>query len=346
MLDCQTGITTSDENFFKILKKEKKKIIIVANKADNNDITISSSEFYKFGKKINYISLNNEIGINELLNEIIKNFKKKKIKKKIKIPKISILGKPNAGKSSLLNIIIKEKRSIVEKNPGTTRDPIKSYYNLYNKKFIFTDTAGIRKKSKIKNSIEFYSIIKTIKVLKNSDICIIMIDIIKGITAQDINIISLTNKYKKGAIIAINKCDLVEINNNIIKEHEEKIKKKILPIDYIPIIFISVIKKKNIYKIIKKSITIYKNKIKKISTYQLNNKIITNIKKYPHPSIQGKNIKIKFITQLSVNTPTFLLFSNFPKYIKETYKRYIKKQIRKNFNWEGIPISLVFKKKN
>lgn len=342
MVEYQNGLTALDNVFFNILKKSNKNIILVVNKIDKPKI--KCTEFEKIGiEKIFYISSNNGSGIAEMLNEITKYFKKNIKNEEKNIPKICIIGKPNVGKSSFLNLIIKKERSIVTNIPGTTREPIDSHYNLNNKKFIIIDTAGIKKKSKIKNSIELYSIIKTIKIIKKSNICIIMIDAKENIQSQDINIISLTQKYKKGLIIVINKWDLIKKNKKTTLEYKKKILEKISPIDYIPIIFISVIKKQKIYEVTEKILEIYKNKIKKISNLKINKIINKSIEKYSHPTIGGKNVKIKYIKQIEKNIPTFEFSCNFPKSINEAYKRYLKNQIRKNFKFEGIPINIIFK---
>ena len=343
LVNYQDGLLPIDISLSNQLRKYNKIILLVINKTDNYK-SIKFKNFHQIGiKNIYYISAINGYGIGNLLDKIIIYLKKKKKKKK-KIPKISILGKPNVGKSSFLNIIMKEKRSIVLNNAGTTRDSINSYYNLYNKKFIIIDTAGIRKKGKIKKNIEFYSVIKSIKALENSDICIVIIDAQNGMESQDINIIKLATKYKKGIVIAINKWDLCKNVN--IKIYKRKILKKIENLNYIPIIFISTIEKKNIYETIEKSLEIYNNKNKKLSTNKINNILIKSIIKKKPGFIGKKSIKIKYITQLPISNPTFILFCNFPEYIQNSYKNYLRNKIRKNFKLEGININLIFRKKN
>ena len=237
----------------------------------------------------------------------------------VNLPRISILGRPNVGKSSFTNAILGEERNIVTEISGTTRDSIDTEYNMFNKNFIITDTAGIRKKSKVKENIEFYSVMRSIQALENSDVAIIMIDAKQGFEGQDMNILSLAVKYKKGIIIMVNKWDLIKKDNSSLREYEKSIQNKISPFSYIPIIFSSVLKKQRILQTLEKSLEIFENRKQKISTSQLNNKILPEIQKYPPPSTKGKYIKIKYITQLPTNTPTFAFFCNLPQYIKEPY---------------------------
>ncbi|MEC8221608.1 MAG: GTPase, partial [Bacteroidota bacterium] len=243
------------------------------------------------------------------------------------------------------NAILGEERNIVTEISGTTRDSIDTEYNMFNKNFIITDTAGIRKKSKVKENIEFYSVMRSIQALENSDVAIIMIDAKQGFEGQDMNILSLAVKYKKGIIIMVNKWDLIKKDNSSLREYEKNIQNKISPFSYIPIIFSSVLKKQRILQTLEKSLEIFENRKQKISTSQLNNKILPEIQKYPPPSTKGKYIKIKYITQLPTNTPTFAFFCNLPQYIKEPYKRFLMNKLRDHFTLDGVPISLVFRKK-
>jgi len=343
LLDCQKELMPTDINLKNKLIKYNKPILLVVNKIDNYQIKIQHNDFYAIGiKNIYYISAINGYGTGGLLNKITTYFKDDK-EEDINIPKIAILGKPNVGKSSFLNVITKKKRSIISKYEGTTRDSIDTYYNLYNKKFILIDTAGIRKKTKIKKNIEYYSIVKSIRTLEYSDICIVMIDSKNKIKSQDINIIKLAIKYKKGIIIVINKFDLIKKNN--IKLYKKEISIQIKKFNYIPVLYTSVIKKQGIYQVIEKALEIYNNKNQKISTNKINNILLKSINKQPPSAINGKNIKIKYATQLSISSPTFILFCNFPEYIQNSYKNYIKNQLRKNFTLIGVPISLIFRKK-
>ncbi len=347
MVDSKTGLTGFEQEIAKILRKNKKPIFLVSNKSDNLAQDIISTEFYKLGLGNVYpISAVSGYGTGELLDDVIKALpKENKIEQDIDLPRISILGRPNVGKSSFLNVLLGNSRSIVTPIAGTTRDATNSIYNLYGKNFILTDTAGIRKKNKVNENIEFYSVIRAIKALQDSDVCIVMVDATQSLEAQDLNIISLAHKYKKGIIILINKWDLIEKNHNTIEEYEKKILAKLAPLTYIPIIFVSVINKQRIHKAIDKALSVYDDRLKKISTSKLNSIMQEVITKYPPPAYKGRYIKIKYITNLPTKTPTIAFFCNFPQYIKKQYKSYLENQFRKNFGFEGVPISIIFKKK-
>jgi len=348
MVDCRGGLSSMDIDFSKILRQIDKDIIIVANKADNKDAELNSSEFYELGLKdvpIIPISSISGSGTGELLDNIVDKLNDYDDITEEKLPRISILGRPNVGKSSFINSILGEERNIVTDISGTTRDSIDTRYNLFNKDFIITDTAGIRKKAKVKENIEFYSVMRSIQAMENSDICIIMVDAKQGFESQDMNILSLAAKYKKGMIIMINKWDLIKKDHSTAKIYEEELKNKIAPLNFIPIIFTSVINKQRIHKVLENALSVFRNRSQKISTSKLNNAILPEIKKYPPPAIKGKYIKIKYITQLPTKTPTIAFFCNFPQYIKESYKRFLSNKIREYFPLEGVPISLVFRKK-
>ena len=348
MVDCRGGLSSMDIDFSKILRQIDKDIIIVANKAGNKDAELNSSEFYELGLKdvpIIPISSISGSGTGELLDNIVDKLNDYDDITEEKLPRISILGRPNVGKSSFINSILGEERNIVTDISGTTRDSIDTRYNLFNKDFIITDTAGIRKKAKVKENIEFYSVMRSIQAMENSDICIIMVDAKHGFESQDMNILSLAAKYKKGMIIMINKWDLIKKDHSTAKIYEEELKNKIAPLNFIPIIFTSVINKQRIHKVLENALSVFRNRSQKISTSKLNNAILPEIKKYPPPAIKGKYIKIKYITQLPTKTPTIAFFCNLPQYIKESYKRFLSNKIREYFPLEGVPISLVFRKK-
>ena len=348
MVDCKNGISTLDNDFARVIRQIKKDIIIVANKADNYELELNSNEFYELGLKestIIPISSISGSGTGELLDVIVNKLDDNIKKNDDNLPRISILGRPNVGKSSFINAILGEERNIVTDISGTTRDSIDTKYNLFKKEFIITDTAGIRKKAKVKENIEFYSVMRSIQALENSDICIIMIDAVQGFESQDMNILSLAVKYKKGIILMINKWDLINKNTNSTKEFEEKLKNKISPLNYAPIIFTSVLNKQRIHKVLESAINVFENRSQKITTSQLNNQMLPEIEKYPPPATKGKYIKIKYITQLPTKTPTIAFFCNLPQYIKEPYKRFLLNKLRKKFQLEGVPVTLVFRKK-
>ena len=348
MVDCKDGLTSNDIDFSRIIREMNKETILVANKADNYKLELNSNEFYELGLK-NYpivpISSQSGSGTGDLLDLVVSKLENESINNNEKLPRISILGRPNVGKSSFINVLLGEERNIVTKISGTTRDSIDTKYNLFNKELIITDTAGIRKKGKVNENIEFYSVMRSLQAMQESDICIIMIDAKQGFEGQDMNILGLASKYKKGLIIMVNKWDLIEKDNKTTKIFEEEIKSKINPLTFIPIIFTSVINKKRIHKIIETTLEIYDNRKQKISTSKLNNILLPLIEKFPPPATKGKYIRIKYITQLPTNTPTFAFFCNLPQYIKEPYRRFLTNKIRENFNFSGVPITIVLRKK-
>jgi|TARA_B100000900_G_scaffold180938_1_gene153464 GTP-binding protein len=348
MVDCKNGLSTLDDDFSKVLRQIKKDIILVANKADNYELELNSNEFYQLGLKevpIVPISSISGSGTGELLDLVVSKLEVNTSAKDISLPRISILGRPNVGKSSFVNAILGEERNIVTDISGTTRDSIDTKYNLFKKEFIITDTAGIRKKAKVKENIEFYSVMRSIQAMENSDICIIMIDAVQGFESQDMNILSLAVKYKKGIVLMINKWDLVKKNTNSTKEFEEKLNKKISPLNFAPVVFTSVINKQRIHKVLESAVKVYENRSQKITTSQLNNTMLPEIENYPPPSTKGKYIKIKYITQLPTKTPTIAFFCNLPQYIREPYKRFLLNKLRTKFQLEGVPVTLVFRKK-
>lgn len=347
LVDCHDGITDVDKIFANVLRKScsGKKIYVVANKADNKNFELISFEFmqFGFGEPIK-IAANSGSGTGELLDIITSNFsEKEKEIEDIQLPKFAIIGQPNVGKSSLLNVLVGEERTIVNDESGTTRDSINTLYNLYGQKFILIDTAGIRKKSKKKEDIEFYSTLRSISAIEESDVCIYIIDAQLGLEKQDLKLINLAVKRNCGVVLVVNKIDLItpEEYKNLKKDISERLKN----VNYIPIVYVSVLKKKNIFKIIQKAVDIYKNKKTKISTSQLNDILFPIIQQNPPQGIHGKEIKIKYITQLPNNNINLVFFCNFPEDIRENYKHFLEREIRKNFNFEGNPIKLLFRKK-
>ena len=258
---------------------------------------------------------------------------------------LAIVGRPNVGKSSLINALIGKDRNIVTPIAGTTRDSIHIHYNQFGHEFMFIDTAGLRKKTKVKENIEFYSVMRTIKALEDSDVVMLMLDAQEGIESQDINIFHLAEKNKKGIVILVNKWDLIEKNNKTIKEFEEQIKHKLQPFTDVPIIFISVLNKQRIFQAIEKALEVQKNRSKKIPTSKLNDVLLPIIEAYPPPALKGKYIKIKYITQINGVAPMFAFFCNLPQYIKDPYKRFLENKLRENFDFSGVPIQIFFRQK-
>ncbi|MEQ8239552.1 MAG: ribosome biogenesis GTPase Der [Cyclobacteriaceae bacterium] len=349
MVDTMTGLHGLDQDFANVVRELKKPIFLVANKAENNERRLGANEFYALGLDANIFAISSAdgSGTGDLLDEVVNCFEEDEDVEKAEssLPKIAILGRPNVGKSSFLNALVGKERSIVTDIAGTTRDAINTRYNLFGKDFILTDTAGIRKKAKVKEDIEFYSVLRAIQALQDSDICIIMVDAERGLESQDMSILALSERYKKGAILMINKWDLIEKDGKTADRFKKSLEEKLGPLSYIPIIFTSVIEKQRIMKAIELALEVYDNKKRKISTSVLNDTMLPEIEHNPPPAVRGKYIKIKYITQLPIANPTFAFFCNYPKDIKESYHRFLSNKLRSHFNFQGIPIRLVFRKK-
>jgi len=347
MVDCRDGLTGFDKEFANILRTSKKPIFVAANKADTPDKAFLAAEFYELSLGEVYpISSENGGGTGELLDELIKTFPSEGVEDPdAGIPKIAILGRPNVGKSSFLNALLGTERSIVTDEAGTTRDAIHSYYKMFGNNFILIDTAGVRKKGKVKEDIEFYSVLRSLRALEESDVCIIVIDAERGLEAQDVNLINLAERQGKGMVIMINKWDLVEKDSKTADKFKKEILEKLAPIDYLPIITASVITKQRIFQVIEKTVQVYENKTKKIPTAKLNDVMLPEIESHPPPSIKGKHINIKYITQVNARFPSFVFFSNLPQYIQPSYERFLENKMRENFDFDGVPLRLIFRKK-
>ncbi|WP_162053632.1 ribosome biogenesis GTPase Der [Pontibacter pamirensis] len=348
MVDVDAGLTGLDEEFANVLRRSDKPVYIVANKADTTARAHQMSEFYSLGvgEEIYPVSSQNGSGTGELLDAVVKHFQDEGVEDPdAGIPKLAVLGRPNAGKSSFVNLLLGEDRNIVTAEAGTTRDAIHSRYKAFGKEFIIVDTAGLRRKSKVSEDIEFYSVMRSVRALEDADVCIVMLDATRGIESQDVNIITLAEKNRKGIVILVNKWDLVEKDTHSTKEFEEEILKRIAPIKYVPVIFTSVVTKQRILKAVEKAMDVYENKTQKVPTSKLNDLLLPDIERNSPPAIKGKFVKIKYVTQLPTHNPTFAFFCNLPQYIKDPYKRYLENSIRKHFGFEGVPINLVFRKK-
>lgn len=347
MVDCEIGLHGLDQDFANVLREIDKPTFLVANKADNHERSMAMHEFHALGiaDEIFPVSSISGSGTGELLDEVVKVFEEDIDEEESDLPRIAILGRPNVGKSSFLNALLGEERSIVTNIAGTTRDAINSRYQLFGKDFLLTDTAGIRKKAKVKEDVEFYSVLRAIQALQDSDVCIIIIDAERGLESQDLSIINLAHKYKKGTIIMFNKWDLVQKDTKTADQIKTSIKEKLGPLQYIPVIFTSVLQKQRIFQTIELGLKVYENRSRKISTSKLNETMLAEIERYPPPAVRGKYIKIKYITQLPTQTPTFAFFCNHPKDIKESYERFLTNKLRSHFDFEGVPVKLVFRKK-
>jgi len=346
IVDVNDGITAMDLNILKSVRKSKKTIFLVVNKVDNSTKLNIVAEFYKLGFDPIYpLSSINGSGTGELLDDIVLSFKDDNIEDEIDIPKFAVVGRPNAGKSSFINSLIGEERSIVTEKAGTTRDSIYTRYNLFGFDFNLVDTAGIRRKSKIKENIEFYSVMRSIRSIEYCDVSLLILDATRSFDGQVQNIFWLSHRNNKGIVILVNKWDLIDKKKSSTKEFEKKIKKLILPFEDVPIIFISSISKQRIYKSIEKAIEVFKNRKNRIPTKELNNFLLPIIEKYPPPSSKGKFIKIKFCSQLPTFHPQFVFFCNLPQYLKDPYKRFLENKLRQQYNFTGAPIQIFFRKK-
>jgi GTP-binding protein len=346
LVDVSEGLTPLDEDVAEFLRKTNKKVFLVANKVDNTKRLNDINDFYALGLgEIFSISSINGSGTGEFLDRIVQEFENKPPEEESDLPKIAIVGRPNVGKSSLINALIGVDRNIVTPIAGTTRDSIYTPYNSFGFNFLLVDTAGLRKKSKVFENIEFYSVMRSVRAIENSDVCILMLDATQGLEAQDLNIFSLIQRNKKGVVIVVNKWDLIEKETNTHKEFEELIKNKIAPFTDVPIIFTSVPTKQRIFKVLETANNVYQNRSRKISTSQLNEILLPIIKENPPPAYKGKYIKVKYITQLQLNYPCFVFFCNLPQYIRDPYKRYVENKMRELFDFKGVPMQLYFRQK-
>ncbi len=345
LVDVKTGITDLDDEIVNVLRRSKKPVLVAANKVDHAMIQQESAVFYGFGLgEVYNISSATGSGTGELLDEIVKHFEDIEEDPDEK-PKYAIVGRPNVGKSSFINALIGEDRNIVTAIAGTTRDSIKIPFNKFGHDFTLIDTAGLRRKTKVTENIEFYSVMRTIKALEEADVVILMLDATEGIEAQDINIFHLAEKNKKGIVVLVNKWDLIDKNHKTTKVFEEMIREKVAPFDDVPIVFTSVTEKQRVLKAIDAANKVFENKTKRIPTSKLNDIMLPLIEHYPPPATKGKHIKIKYVTQLQGSSPMFAFFCNLPQYIKEPYKRFIENKLRENFDFQGVPIQVFFRQK-
>jgi len=346
MVDVTTGIHDLDAGVADLLRKTGKKVILVVNKVDNNQRLLDATEFYNLGLGDYYpLSSINGSGTGDLLDQVVKDLPGQPVETIPDIPRVAIVGRPNVGKSSLVNSLLDEERNIVTPLAGTTRDSIYTRYNKFNHDFLLVDTAGLRKKGKVSEDIEFYSVMRAVRTIESYDICLLLIDATRGIEAQDLNIISLILKNNKGMIILVNKWDLIEKDNNSALKTEKEIRSKTAPFTDYPILFISATNKQRIHRILETVDKVNENRNRKISTSELNEVLLKIVHDNPPPAISGKYIKIKYVTQLPVYTPSFALFCNLPQYIREPYKRYVENRMREKYDFSGVPVRIFFRKK-
>jgi GTP-binding protein len=349
VVDVATGITDLDEAMAHLLRRSRKPVYLVVNKVDNGTRELEATEFYSLGFEYNFfISSISGSGTGDLLDAVTEKINEEKTEETPEqdaLPRFAIIGQPNVGKSSLLNALVGQERTIVSNISGTTRDSIHTHYNLFQKEFVLIDTAGIRKKSTEKEDLEFYSIIRAIRAIDEADVCLIVLDAEKGITAQDISIFSLAARKGKGVVLLVNKWDLVEKETNTARDYEKRLKQKIAPFTDVPVLFISVKEKKRIFKAIELGLEVYANRQRKVPTAQLNEVMLKAIESYHAPVVRGHSIKIKYVTQLPTHVPSFAFFTNFPDDIKLPYRNYLENQLRSKFRFTGVPVRIFFRKK-
>lgn len=350
LTDVSTGITDLDEEIARMLRKSPKKVLLAVNKVDNATRQLSANEFWSLGfDNTFFLSSISGSGSGELLDVVaemlpdeVEDGKNQLIPD---IPKIAIVGQPNVGKSSMINALVGEERNIVTDIAGTTRDAIYTLYNKFDKEFYLIDTAGIRKKARVHEDLEFYSVLRAIKAIEEADVCILMIDATAGLESQDLNIIGLIQKRKKGLVIVVNKWDLVEKETNTARDFEQRLKEKMAPFNDVPILFTSVLEKQRIFKMIESALEVDANRKQKIKTSALNDLMLEIIEKNPPPTFRGKSIKIKYVTQLPVYYPAFVFYCNYPEQIKQSYRNFVENQLRKHYNLTGVSISVYFRDK-
>ncbi|MGB0998780.1 MAG: ribosome biogenesis GTPase Der [Flavobacteriales bacterium] len=346
VVDVTAGVVDLDTAVSRMLRKIDKPVLLVVNKVDNGQRLIEANEFYSLGMDEFFpLSSINGSGTGELLDEITKLLPKDLDVLDSELPRVTLIGRPNVGKSSFLNALIGKEKNIVTDIAGTTRDSLDVEYNMYGHNFILVDTAGIRRKSKVAEDLEFYSVMRSIRAIENSDICLVMLDASRTLDAQDISIFHLAERNEKGVVVLVNKWDLVEKETNTIRDYENMIRKRLAPFTDFPILFISALTKQRIHKAIQEVLATYERKNTKIPTSQLNDFFLPIIQRYPPPAIKGKYIRIKYVTQLPTSVPSFAFFCNLPQYIKEPYKRFLENKLRANFDFSGVPIRLFFRKK-
>ena len=346
LVDVISGITDLDQTIAGMLQKIKKPVVLVVNKVDSSSRLYDAAVFYGLGLG-DYFALSsiNGSGTGEMLDKLTSMFEKKEEEEEEDIPKIAVVGRPNVGKSSLVNALIGVERNIVTPISGTTRDSIHTRYNKFNHDFYLVDTAGLRKKGKVKEDLEFYSVMRSVRAIEHADVCLLLIDATIGIESQDVNIFHLIERNRKGVVILVNKWDLVDKETMTMKQFEERIRKRLEPFVDVPLLFVSALTKQRIHKALELAIKVYEQRMVRIPTSKLNEVMLKAIEDYHPPAVKGKFIRIKYVTQLPTHAPAFAFYCNLPQYIREPYKRYLENQIRKNFDYTGVPIRIFMRKK-
>ncbi|MCM1532488.1 MAG: ribosome biogenesis GTPase Der [Bacteroides sp.] len=347
LVDGKDGITPMDEDVAQLLRRTDKPVHLVVNKIDSPDKLGLSSEFYALGFDTLFcLSAANGGGTGDLLDEVVRDMgEPEEPLQNDDLPRITVIGRPNVGKSSIINAFIGQERNIVTPIAGTTRDTVLTRYKLFDFDFYLVDTAGIRRKQKVTENIEFYSVMRSIRAIENSDVCILMLDAESGIEAQDLNLYALCRRNNKGVVVVVNKWDLVEKENNTLKKYEAAVRERLAPDNDIPIVFTSVVNKQRIYKVLEMAKQVHENRSRRISTSDLNETLLPILKQTPPPVYKGKSVKIKYITQLPGQYPMFALFCNLPQYVKEPYRRFVENQLRRLWDFTGVPMKIFFREK-
>ncbi len=346
MVDVEAGVTPMDEEVAQLLRRSQKPVLLAVNKVDNSKRLENAVEFYSLGLGEYYpIASTSGSGTGDLLDALVEELPEKIEEEETELPRFAVVGRPNAGKSSFINALIGEDRYIVTDIAGTTRDSIDTKYNRFGFEFNLVDTAGIRRKSKVKEDLEFYSVMRSVRAIEHCDVCLIVMDATRGFDGQVQNIFWLAQRNRKGIVILVNKWDLIDKETNTMKEYEKNIRREMEPFVDVPIIFMSVLTKQRIYKAIETAVDVYQNRSKKIKTSELNEIMLPIIEAYPPPAYKGKYVKIKFCMQLPTPQPQFAFFCNLPQYVKEPYQRFLENKLRKEFDFTGVPVSVYFRKK-
>jgi len=346
VVDVLSGITDLDEAVAGMLRKIDKPVLLAVNKVDNNERRYDANVFYKLGLgEINPISSINGSGTGDLLDVLVENLSEEKDTEEEGVPRFAIIGRPNVGKSTLINTLIGEERNIVTPIAGTTRDSILTRYSKFNHDFFLIDTAGLRKKGKVSEDLEFYSVLRSIRAIETADVCMLLIDAERGIEGQDVNILHLVIRNRKGVVLLVNKWDLVEKDTNTMKAFEKQIREKCAPFQDFPVIFISAINKQRVFRVLETAMEVFKDRTQKILTSALNKYMLEAIEAHPPPAYKGKYIRIKYVTQLPTHAPSFAFYANLPQYIREPYKRYLENRLREKFKLSGVPVQIFFREK-
>lgn len=347
MVDTETGITDLDQNFARLLRNINKPVYVVANKVDNSEQLYDAQEFYRLGigEELFCISSMSGSGTGDLLDKVVSHFQESTVEDTDHLPRITIVGRPNVGKSSTINALLGQERNIVTDIAGTTRDTLNTRYTQFGYDFVLVDTAGVRKKTKVNEDVEFYSVMRSIRAIEDSDVCLLLLDATRGMEAQDLNIFHLIERNQKGVVIVVNKWDLIEKDNKTLLQYENDIREKISPFRDVDIIFASALTKQRLLKALETALRVYENRQQKIKTSELNKVMLEAIENYPPPATKGKFVKIKYVAQLPTHAPSFAFYCNLPQYVREPYKRFLENKIRENWDFKGVPMQIFMRKK-